>query len=364
MRNQNWSVRMADATMQRFPVLGVDWNYHWGVVLTGIEQVWHATEDEKYFAYIQRNIDRFVQPDGTIYGYQVDEYNLDHLNTGKVLFPLYERTRDPKYKRALELLRLQLDTQPRTKSGGFWHKQIYPYQMWVDGLYMGSAFWAQYASTFGEQRAFSAIAHQFSLIEQHTRDPKTGLLYHAWDESKQQGWASPDTGCSPHFWGRAIGWYVMALVDVLDDFPREHPARGGLIKILQRAAEALAHVQDDSTGLWYQILDQPHRPGNYREASVSCMVTYALAKGARLGYLDQRYCEIARRAYDGIVAHFVQVDAQGSVHLNWTCGSAGLGGTPYRDGSFEYYVGEKIITDDHKGVGAFILASVELEKES
>ncbi len=362
MQNQNWSARMANATMQRFPVLGEDWNYHWGLVLKGIEQVWRATGDEKYFTYIQCNIDRFVQPDGTICGYRVDEYNLDHLNTGKVLFPLYERTEDAEYKRALDLLRSQLDTQPRTKSGGFWHKKIYPYQMWLDGLYMASAFWAQYASAFGEQRAFDDIAHQFSLIEQHTRDPKTGLLYHAWDESKQQRWANPETGSSPNFWGRAIGWYVMALVDVLDAVPREHSARGELITILQRTAEALAKVQDGPTGLWYQVLDQPNRPGNYREASVSCMVTYALAKGVRLGYLDKNYGEIARRAYDGILAHFVQVDAQGQVHLNWTCGSAGLGGTPYRDGSFEYYVGEKIITNDRKGVGAFILASVEREK--
>lgn len=205
------------------------------------------------------------------------------------------------------------------------------------------------------------IAHQFILIEQHTRDPHTGLLYHAWDESKQQRWANPETGCSPHFWGRAIGWYGMAIVDVLDFLPRDHPHRAALIAILQRALDAIVRVQDARTGVWYQVLDQAARAGNYLEASASSMFVYAMAKGARQNYLDEKFASIARRAFAGIVARFVTTNTNGTLNLHFTCQSAGLGGAPYRDGSYEYYVSEPIITNNHHGVGAFILAAAEIE---
>jgi unsaturated rhamnogalacturonyl hydrolase len=359
---------MADSTMARFPLLADEWNYQWGLVLKGFEQVWRATGNENYLNYIKHNIDAFVRPDGTIRGYRADEYNVDRLNTGKVLFPLYEKTGDPKYKHALDLLRSQLDTHPRTKSGGFWHKQIYPYQMWLDGIYMADAFWAQYEATFASRDTHSAsyyfddIAHQITLIEQHTRDGRTGLLYHAWDESKQQRWANPETGCSPHFWGRAIGWYVMAIVDILDYLPRDHLRRDDMIAILCRTIDALVHVQDADTGVWYQVLDQGNRAGNYLESSASSMFVYAMVKGARNNYLPPALLDVAHRAYDGIVREFVQVDDGGQVHLTNTCRSAGLGGTPYRDGSYEYYIGEPRVTDNHHGVGAFLLASTEIEK--
>ncbi|MCX7838449.1 MAG: glycoside hydrolase family 88 protein [Anaerolineae bacterium] len=367
MSPNHWSVRMADSTMARYPVLADEWNYQWGLVLKGIERVWRATGDDKYFAYIQTNIDRFVQDDGTIRGYRVDEYNVDRLNTGKVLFALYEKTRNAKYRVALDLLRSQLDTHPRTKSGGLWHKKIYPDQMWLDGIYMADAFWAQYVAQFSMHNYqlaienFNDIAHQVILIEQHTRDPITGLLYHAWDESKQQRWANPITGCSPHFWGRAMGWYGMAIVDILDFFPREHPKRSALIAILNRMCDALARVQGPRTGVWWQVLDQGGRPGNYLESSASCMFVYTMVKGARHQYLSATYLDVAQRAYQGILKEFVRVDDAGCVHLNNTCQSAGLGGNPYRDGSFEYYISEPRVTDNHHGVGAFILASVEIE---
>lgn len=377
--NQKWSVRMADSTMARYPVLAEEWNYQWGLVLNGIERVWRATGDEKYFAYIQSNVDRFVQPDGTIRGYWRDEYNLDRLNTGKALFPLYEKTREPKYKRALDLLRSQLDTQPRTPSGGFWHKKIYPNQMWLDGLYMGAAFWAEYEDVFAISHSPSAIsffediAHQFILIEQHTRDEKTGLLYHAWDESKQMPWANATTGRSPHVWSRAMGWYAMALVDTLDHFPLKHPKRGALIAILGRTLEALASVQDGPSGVWHQILDQippasftqggkRGDSGNYLESSASCMFVYAMAKGAREKYVSAEYARIARHSFDGILTQFITTNPDGTVNLTRTCQSAGLGGTPYRDGSYEYYLSEPIVTNNHHGTGAFILASGEMEQ--
>jgi unsaturated rhamnogalacturonyl hydrolase len=357
---------MADSTMARFPLLADEWNYQWGLVLKGVENIWRATGEQKYFDYIKHNIDAFVQPDGAIRGYRVDEYNVDRLNTGKVLFNLYAMTRDEKYKRALDLLRSQLDTHPRTKTNGFWHKQIYPNQMWLDGIYMADAFYAQYEATFARptphaSRAFDDIVHQIILIEQHTRDPQTGLLYHAWDESQQQRWANPDTGCSPHFWGRAMGWYVMAIVDVLDFLSRDHARRNDLCAILQRTLEAVVRVQDESTGVWYQLLDQGTRAGNYLESSASCMFVYAMTKGARQKYLAEKFGGIAQRAYAGIIEQFIQLDEAGHVHLTNTCRSAGLGGTPYRDGSYAYYISEPRVTDNHHGVGAFLLASTEIE---
>jgi unsaturated rhamnogalacturonyl hydrolase len=352
---------MAQSTMKRFPLLAEEWNYQWGLVLKGFERVWRATGDETYSAYIQHNIDHFVQPDGTIRGYRLDEYNIDRLNTGKILFSLYERTRDPKYKIALDTLREQLKTHPRNKAGGLWHKQIYPYQMWLDGLYMGAAFYAQYAHAFNEPQAFDDIAYQFILLEQHTRDPRTGLLYHAWDESKEQRWANPVTGCSPHFWGRAIGWYVMAIMDVMDFMPPAHPKRETLLAIFKRAIEAVIQVQDTASGVWYQVLDQGSREGNYLESSASCMFVYALAKGVRGKYLAESYRAVAQRAFDGVLKQFIDVDENKEVHLHKTCRSAGLGNVPYRDGSFEYYMSEPIVRDNHHGTGAFILASAEIE---
>jgi unsaturated rhamnogalacturonyl hydrolase len=226
---------------------------------------------------------------------------------------------------------------------------------------MASPFYTQFAQTFDAPEGFDDVAHQITLIDSHAKDPHTGLRYHGWDESRAQRWADPETGCSPHFWGRAMGWYVMALVDVLDYFPQEHAQRQDLVAILQDAVAALAAVQDEESGLWYQVLDQGDRAGNYLEASASCMNVYAIGKGIREGYLDGAYLEAAQRGYQGILERFVEVDDQGLVDLHQICEVAGLGGNPYRDGSFEYYVGETIVTNDYKGVGPFILASIEIE---
>jgi unsaturated rhamnogalacturonyl hydrolase len=357
----SWSVRMADSVMQRQPLLADKWAYEWGVVLKGFEQVWLRTGDHTYFDYIKRNVDAFVQPDGTIRTYRIDEYNLDQINTGKLLFGLFRTTGDERYKKAAYLLRDQLRTHPRTSERGFWHKNIYPHQMWLDGIYMQGPFYAEFAATFDEPEGFDDVAHQITLIERHTRDPQTGLLYHGWDESKQQRWADPTTGCSPHFWGRAIGWYMMAIPDVLDHLPADHPQRPAIIAIFNETAAALVTVQDPASGLWYQVLDQGARAGNYLEASASCMFVYGLAKALRQGYLDSAYHAAVRRAYQGILDHLIEVDDQGLVNLTRICSVAGLGGTPYRDGSFEYYVGEPVVTNDPKGVGAFILAAAQAE---
>ena len=219
--------RMAATAMTRWqnswetdPARTERWSYEQGVLLKGIENVWLNTADGKYFNFIQHSIDRFVTDDGNIKTFKLDDYNLDNVNEGKLLLTLYRITEKEKYKKAADHLREQLKGQPRTHEGGFWHKKIYPYQMWLDGLYMGEPFYAEYAMLFHDTAAFDDIAKQFIWMEAHSRDAKTGLLYHGWDESKQQRWANPQTGLSPHFWGRAIGWYAMALVDALDYFPR------------------------------------------------------------------------------------------------------------------------------------------------
>ncbi len=359
---QAWSIRMADSIMERHPLLSHRWHYEPGVALLAIKQVWLKTGEPKYYAYIKKNIDEFVSPDGSIQTYRLEEYNLDQINEGKLLFCLHETTGDERYKRAAFLLREQLRTHPRTSEGGFWHKQIYPHQMWLDGIYMASPFYAEFARRFGEPEGFDDLAHQIIAIEQHTRDPETGLLYHAWDESKSQKWADPDTGCSPHFWGRALGWYAMAIPDVLDHLPEDHPQREQLITIFRTTVDAVVQIQDPASGVWYQVLDQGDRPGNYLESSASCMFVYAIAKGVRMEYLGQAYLTAARRGYDGILTEFVTLDEQGLVNLDGICAVAGLGGTPYRDGSFEYYVSEKVIANEYKGVGPFIMASIEMEE--
>src|SRR6185295_17348752 len=314
-----------------------------------------------YFRFIQQSIDRFLKDDGTIRTYEIDEYNIDHVLNGRILLLLYNVTGQEKYRKAAALLREQLKTHPRTSEGGFWHKKIYPFQMWLDGLYMGEPFYAEYAKTFHEDKAFDDIAQQFVFMERHSRDAKTGLLYHAWDESRQQRWSNPETGRSPNFWGRAMGWYAMALVDTLDYFPENHPQRTELIQILKRLAVAVARYQDPKSGLWYEVLDKAQAKGNYLEASVSCMFVYALAKGVRNGYLPANYLNVAQKGYRGIVSRFIETDPGGRLSLTGTVSVGGLGGNPYRDGSYAYYLSEKIVTNDPKGVGAFLMASNEME---
>ena len=203
------------------------WSYDMGVVLKGFEGIWMNTGDVSYFNSIQKKIDFFVKEDGSIKNYEPEEYNIDHVNNGKLVLLLYRVLGREKYKKAADHLRDQLKTHPRTNEGGFWHKKIYPNQMWLDGLYMGGPFYAEYAMLFNEDAAFDDIAKQFIWMEKHARDAKTGLLYHAWDESREQKWANKETGTSPHFWARAMGWYSDAIVDALDYFPVTHPKKTG-----------------------------------------------------------------------------------------------------------------------------------------
>ncbi|MFL5748520.1 MAG: glycoside hydrolase family 88 protein [Niastella sp.] len=362
---QNWSQGMAASVMgwwnDSLANKQAHWSYDMGVVLKGMEAMWRATGDATYYKYIQKSMDAWVNEDGTIRGYDPHEFNIDNVNDGKLLLTLYRATEKVKYKKAADLLRSQLQNHPRTKEGSFWHKKVYPWQVWLDGLYMGQPFYAEYAMLFGEDSAFNDITRQFAAIERHTRDPKTGLLYHGWDESKEQKWANKQTGNSPHFWGRALGWYGMALVDALDYFPANHPGRDTLINILNRFTKAVTKVQDAKTGLWYDIVDMPTTPKNYLEASASSMLVYTIAKGIRKGYLPTTYWANVKKGYDGILKTFVDKNANGEVELKGTVKVSGLGGNPYRDGSFEYYMGEPVIVNDWKGIGAYLLAGAEME---
>ena len=340
----------------------VKWAYDQGVILEGIEAIWKRTKSEVYFKYMQKSMDFFVKEDGGISRYKQADYNIDNVKNGRTLLSLYKVTGQKKYFKAATLLWDQLKKQPRTKEGGFWHKKIYPNQMWLDGLYMGEPFYAEYAALIKADKAYDDIANQFIYMEKNARDAKTGLLYHGWDESKEERWADKKSGVSPNFWGRAMGWYGMALVDVLDYFPENHPKRKALLDILDRLSNAIGQYQDKNSGLWYDILDQPERKGNYKEASASCMFVYTISKGVRKGYLDHKYFPIAKNGFQGIQKEFIQAGAKpGQINLKGTVSVSGLGGKPYRDGSYAYYISEKVITNDPKGVGAFLLAASEME---
>jgi len=361
------AVRMADSEMKQFPeAWSVDynpkpaWNYTQGLIAQSMVEVWKATGNKAYFNYAKMYADELIGEKGDILGYKMEEHNMDCLNSGKFLFDLFSVTKEEKYRLAIMLLREQIKTQPRTSEGGFWHKQRYPNQMWLDGIYMGSPFYAQYAMIFQEPKLFEDVVGQFVVVNKHTYDKKTGLNYHGWDESKQQQWSNPKTGCSPNFWGRAEGWYVMALVDVLDFLPADQTGRSQILSILKQVAEGIKKYQDPKTGLWYQVLDQGGREGNYLEATASSMFTYALLKAVRKGYLGKDFKAVALKAYSGILKNLINYNNDGTISLTKCCAVAGLGGNPYRSGSYEYYIKEPVRDNDPKGVGPFILASLEI----
>ena len=364
--------RIAQSEIQHNPELWMadfltkpKWDYTQGLIAKAMLETYLATGDTTYLAYVEAFADYFIQEDGSILTYDLTKYNLDRVNGGNFLYLLDSIDSQPRYQAAIRLLRSQLATQPRTTEGGFWHKQIYPSQMWLDGLYMAEPFYAHYAlwdSTAEADAIFDDVVLQFSVVDKHTLNPATGLNYHGWDESHAQAWADSLTGCSPHTWGRAEGWYVMAICDVLDYLPENHAGRSQLIAILNRVCTALLRYQDPATGMWYQVPDLPEAEGNYTESTCSAMFCYALAKGARMGYLPAEYRSIAARAFDGLWQSAVVENEDGTLSLTRCCAVAGLGGTPYRSGTYDYYIHEKIRDNDPKGIGPLILAALELNK--
>ncbi len=356
----------ADSEMRRFPKAWqldhgkhLFFGYAQGVGCCAMLQMWKKTGEERYFNYVKEWADSLINDKGEIHLYKKETYNLDFINPGKVLFDLYKETKDKKYKLAIENLIDQLKKQPRTSDGGYWHKKIYPYQMWLDGLYMASPFMAQYGLEFQHPEWIDEAVKQFALCHQHTYDAKTGLYYHAWNEDKSQRWANPETGQSPNFWGRSIGWWFMALVDALDYIPQDHPGYSNMIEWIKGLAETLPKYQDKN-GLWYQVIDQPNRDGNFPEASVTSQCMYAYAKAVNKGYIAPKYREIAEKAFKGICNKLLIPNADGTLTLSRCCQVGGLGGNPYRDGSFEYYIGEKMRDNDAKATGPFIMGCIEL----
>jgi unsaturated rhamnogalacturonyl hydrolase len=381
--------KMAATVLQQRPIVpspaggpAASMGYEEGVLLDGLAAEWHATANGADFAYIKSAVDKYVTDDGAITGFKPSTHTLDDIEMGRAVLLVYRVTQQPKYAKAAKFLHDQLDQQPRTASGGYWHKQIYPNQMWLDGAYMAEPFRAAYAATFQQPADFDDIAKQFLLMYQHMRDPDSGLLKHGWDESKQMPWADKKTGLSPEVWGRAMGWYCMALVDTLDRLPENHPQRAALVRTLQEVLNDVMQYQDISAGLWWQVMKEgpdvvgtigpdgkmqyevrhPAKEGNYLEASASCMFTYAIAKSVRMGYLPQSDEPNAKRAWEAIQKKFVTANPDGTLVLHGTVKVGGLGGTPYRSGTFDYYIHEPVVDQDLKGVGSFLLAGSEMEQ--
>ena len=366
--DMKWSKKMALSIMKRHPqAFQIDeqknpkWDYVHGLVLHAFELLYKDSGDKKFYDYIKNYADTTIDSIGNISSYKYENLNLDMIVPGRILFQLYADTKDERYQTVLKKLRKQLDEQPRTPSGGFWHKKVYPNQMWLDGLYMAEPFYAQYTLEYDNGKYFDDIAKQFELIKKNAVDKKTGLLYHGWDESKQMDWANKVSGCSPNFWSRSIGWYMMALVDVLDYFPKDHPKYKMLVCDLNNISKSILKVQDKS-GLWFQVTDKGTSEGNYIESSGSSMFIYALAKGANKGYLPKKDLAIANKAFDALIRDLIKTDPDGQIHITQACAVAGLGGKPYRDGSYSYYVNERKKDDDPKATGPFILAALELNR--
>lgn len=365
----SYAIRIADSEMKRYPESWqldfqrtLKWDYCHGLELQAFLQLYERTGDKKYLDYTKAYADTMIQADGSIKTYRLSEYNIDRLNSGKMLFKLYDLTGDEKVKKAIDLLYSQLATHPRNDDGGFWHKKIYPNQVWLDGVYMGTPFMVEYASRNNRPDDYADGINQILMAARHTYDPANGLYRHACDVSRQMFWADPVTGQSKHVWGRALGWYAMAIVDALDFIPTDQKGRDQAIAILQNIALQLKKIQDPKTGLWYQVLDRSGDPGNYLESTCSAMFIYALSKGVRLGYIDESYRQVAEKAFAGFLDEFVEFDEKGLMNITKACGVAGLGGSNNRSGDYDYYINELVRANDPKVVGPFIMAVLEREK--
>ncbi|MBR5905153.1 MAG: glycoside hydrolase family 88 protein [Bacteroidales bacterium] len=335
------------------------WNY-----TTGLELKAMLDASSIAFDYVDAWYDAIIDEDGNIGGkYKKSNYSSDHICPGRTLFKLYDLTGKEKYRLAMDKLYEQIQEMPRTPEGGFWHKKIYPNQMWLDGLYMVEPFYAEYTLRYvsEEQKAanYADICHQFTTVYRNTWDEKTGLLRHAWDSSHEMFWCDPETGQSKHAWGRALGWYCMALVDVIEILPGQEE-RSDLAAILQGIYEVLPRYADPASGMWYQVLDCPGREGNYLEATCNAMFVYAWLKGIRLGCLDG--LDNAKAAYQSMLDTFVTTGKDGLVNLNQCCEVAGLGGKENRSGDYDYYIHERVRSNDPKGIGPLIWAALEYER--
>ena len=344
---------------------GAGWNYVDGCMILAMLEIYQVTGEKEYYDFADAFIDYRVAEDGTIAGYHVEEYNIDSVNAGKTLFALYALNGKEKYRKAIDLIYSQIQTQPRTEEGNFWHKKIYPNQVWLDGLYMGQPFYMEYETKFNGKKNYQDIFDQFSNVVKHMRDEKTGLYYHAYDASKKAFWCDKQTGLSRNFWLRAIGWYSMALLDTLskcepgEEYQEEYD---NLKKVFVQLMQDMLKFQAEN-GMWYQLPALGGKEPNYLETSGSAIMAYSLLKGVRLGFLPEEYREYGIRAFQGICDKYLK-ETDGNLNLGGICLVAGLApeDNMRRDGTFEYYMSEPIVENDAKGVGSLLLAYTELRR--
>ena len=336
------------------------WNYIDGCMITACLSLYKTTGDEKFLTFSRNFLDYFVKDGGVIETYSVEEYNLDNVNQGKNLFTLYDLTGEQRYRDAIETIRSQLETHPRTKEGNFWHKKIYPNQVWLDGLYMAQPFYVQYETTYNRMRGCLDSFRQFCNVVRLMRDEKTGLFYHGYDESREMYWANPETGCSENFWLRALGWYVVALVDTLEVMDEQLYYEYRTVQAQLRAlVDAWLPWQHES-GMFHQIINRPDHEKNYLETSGSALFAYGVMKAVRLGFLPKRYRAYGEKAFWGTTERYLSKDENGKLRLGGICLVAGLGGKDHRDGSLEYYFSEPVVENEAKGVGPLVLAFTEI----
>ena len=340
----------------------VEWNYIDGCMLTALMEMTSITGDERYAAFAEKVIDHFVQEDGNILTLKPEKANLDDINEGRVLFELYKKTGTEKYRLAADRLMEQVKAQPRTWEGNFWHKAIYPDQVWLDGIYMAQPFYALYVKNFGDGD-FSDIVKQIGTVYLRMRSKEKGLYFHGYDASKKAFWADPETGCSQNFWLRSLGWFAVALADLADIIP-EGESRDELTGIFKDLMEHMIEYADPETGLYWQVPDQQGREGNYLETSGSAMMAYAMLKGARLGILPEKFAEQGEKTFNGIIDRYLAFTETG-LNLGGICLVAGLGpeNNRRRDGSYAYYISEPVVENDAKGVAPFVLAYTEIKRK-
>jgi unsaturated rhamnogalacturonyl hydrolase len=336
------------------------WNYVDGCMMTALLRLYEISGDKKYLDFVDNFINFYVNEDGSILGYDPADCNLDDINEGRVLFDLYRLTGKEKYRRAIDLLKSQLDNQPRTKTGNFWHKLIYPNQIWLDGIYMAQPFLCRYATEFADGD-YSDIEKQIVNVYSLMFNRRKGLYYHGIDISLQVFWANKKTGLSESFWLRAIGWYLVALADILG-FMKDGKSKERLTKVFLRSIDGIAQYVDSKEKMLFQVVDAGKREGNYLETSGSCMVAYAMLKGARLGVLNKKYAALGQEIFDGVCKKYLSENKEGQLNLDGICLVAGLGpeNNTRRNGKFEYYISEPVVSNDAKGVAPFILAYTEL----
>lgn len=354
---------MSDSVRSRYLPGMMAWHYEHGLVIRAVAEAGDRINEPSFFNWAYEMYSPLIAGDGTIATYRQGEYNLDQIQAGRLLFALYDRTQEKRFLYAADRLKAQLRTQPRTLAGIYWHKEIYPWQVWLDGLYMQGPFNILYAVRNNDQASVDDVVGQLVKTSRILRDEKTGLLFHAWDESRGQRWSSIDTGLSPHIWGRAVGWFIMAVIDVAEILPKGHVGRARLEALIPGLLEPVLDHQTPA-GLWWQVMDVGERDGNYLETSGSAMFAYSLQRAVALGLAidSKKYLAAADKAIDALVRTRLREEPSGELHLGGICSVAGLGGNPYRDGSFPYYIKEPVVEDDFKGVGPFILALVEQEK--